>query len=139
MTHRDREAAPSSCHMSTVTTNVLPQLSLADSIAITRLRLQVMEREQEMLLPYATDEQVAQIVAAAESFEAVKVKGLNVTFRLSESQKEQVKDARHRHATNATARKEEIGKQIAGCTAVTRYKYKASRDGKITGTVNFTL
>ena len=43
-----------------------PQLSLADSIAITRLRLQVMEREQEMLLPYATDEQLAQIVASAE-------------------------------------------------------------------------
>ena len=139
MTHRDREAAPSSCHMSTVTTNVLPQLSLADSIAITRLRLQVMEREQEMLLPYATDEQVAQIVAAAESFEAVKVKGLGVTFRLSESQKEAVKEARGRHAANATARKGEIGKQIAECTAVTRYKYKASRDGKITGTVNFTL
>lgn len=139
MTHRDREAAPSSCHMSTITTNVLPQLSLADSIAITRLRLQVMEREQEMLLPYATDEQLAQIVAAAESFEAVKVKGLNVTFRLSESQKEEVKEARGRHAANATARKGEIGKQIAECTAVTRYKYKASRDGKITGTVNFTL
>ena len=121
MTHRDREAAPSSCHMSTITTNAMPELSLNDSIAITRLRLQVMEREAEMRLPYATDEQLAQIVASAEGFEAVKVKGLNVTFRLSESQKEQVKDARHRHATNATARKEEIGKQIAECSAVTRY------------------
>lgn len=125
--------------MSTITTNVMPELSLNDAIAITRLRLQVMEREAEIRLPYATDEQLAQVIASTEGFEAVKVKGLNVTFRLSEDQKEQVKEARGRHATNATARKAEIGKQIAECTTVTRYKYKASRDGKITGTVNFTL
>lgn len=125
--------------MSTITTNVMPQLSLADSIAITRLRLQVMEREQEMLLPYATDEQLAQVIASAEGFEAVKVKGMGTLWRLSESQKESVKEARGRHAANATARKAEIGKQIAECRAVTRYKYKASRDGKITGSVNFTL
>lgn len=139
MTHRDREAAPSSCHMSTITTNAMPELSLNDSIAITRLRLQVMEREAEMRLPYATDEQVAAVVAAAEGFESVKVKGMGTLWRLSESQKEAVKEARGRHAANATARKAEIGEQIKTCSAVTRYKFKASRDGKITGTVNFTL
>ena len=123
--------------MSTITTNTTPGLSLADSIAITRLRLQVMEREVEMNLPFATEEQLAAVISATEGFAAGAKTGVGTKFRLSEEQREAVKAARARHSASATLAKDKIADEVRNASVITRYKFKPTRDGKIAGQVSF--
>lgn len=102
----------------------------------------VLKRLQEdflRTLPFATDAEAQLVYDAALSYEVRKVPGLNTKFRLSGAQKAKLKEAHETHSREATLKKGEIGKQIANCSQITRYKFKGSREGKITGTVAFVL
>ena len=126
--------------MNTTTTKAIThEIPLADAIDLARMRVSILEAEFNATLPFATDEQAAACIAAAEGFQAVKVPGLGTTFRLSASQKLAVKEARTRHSTNATAQKAQIAEKIANCMSITRFKFKATREGKISGQVAFTV
>ena len=126
--------------MNTTTTKAIThEIPLADAIDLARMRCSILEAEFQATLPFATDEQAAACIAAAEGFQAVKVPGLGTTFRLSASQKLAVKEARTRHSANATEQKAQIAEKIANCTTITRFKFKANRDGKVSFQVAGTI
>ena len=136
---RSRIGSPLLTMNTTTTTKVTHEIPLADAIDLARMRCSILEAEFQATLPFATDEQAAACVAAAEGFQAVKVPGLGTQFRLSASQKLAVKEARQRHSATATEQKAQIAEKIANCTTITRFKFKANREGKISGQVAFTL
>ena len=117
---------------------VFSQADLPLSIKLENALIAAKRAQEDFLrsLPYATESQAEQCVAAAHSNEIVKVQGLNTIFRLDAAQKKKVGEAREAHGKAATARRDEIAEDVAR-SQITSWKFKMNKEGQVLGKLSY--